>query len=504
VDGYRELIDRVHDCIDRHVPHGSVVLIASKGDDRLTRLAGHRAWHFPRDGEGLYAGHYPAHSGEALTHLRQLYAKGAQYLCFPWTSHWWLEHYGELASHLSASHELILSQHGTCVIYALRDSSAFDAFELPSEIDRRSGGSDGYRYGDGGGDGDEREPIERITLTPPPRTVRRAPRVLTILARYGTEQYAGAEREFAELFGRQMPAVDRDVLVVDNARPRHAVEDRADGTTVIGGDNSAREFSAFDCAIDFIGSRIWSYDLVHFATSAFNRLYVAYLDRFDTRLLEALTGRAVCVGHIDCYNEPVDVLTYRSQHWIRSCFFFMPPAEVRALGSFVSVNDPARFFSGDPGEPFREDAPISHRYREYITNWLTGGDIGQGVEWHSTFALTRETLPEFEQKTRAILNEQLLGIRLRAMGCRVIDVTWLSAMLRHSAPHDITWNTPWREQLANRDRDVVAPPAPPRVQPAEIRHGRAAATAAAGFGTAATTRRMAARDAFSGDGVAAE
>jgi hypothetical protein len=501
VDGYRELIDRVHDCIDRHVPHGSVVLIASKGDDRLTRLAGHRAWHFPRDAQGLYAGHYPAHSGEALTHLRQLYAKGAQYLCFPWTAHWWLEHYHELASHLSASHDLILSQHGTCVIYALRESSAFDAFELPHEIERRGDGDD-----DDVGDRDgveKRKPLERLTLTAPPRTIRRAPRVLTILARFGTEQYANAEREIAELFGRQMPAIDRDILVVDNARPRHAVDEREDGTIVIGGDNSAREFSAFDRAIDFIGSRIWSYDLVHFATSAFNRLYVAYLERFNTRLLETLVDRAVCVGHIDCYNEPVDVLTYRSQHWIRSCFFFMPPTEVRALGSFVSVNEPARFFSGDPGEPFRADAPISHRYREYITNWLTGGDIGQGVEWHSRFALTHETLPEFEQKTRAILNEQLLGIRLRAMGCRAIDVTWLSAMLRQRAPHDIAWNTPWREQLANRDRDVVAPPAPTRVHPAEIRHGRPAA-AAAGFGTAAIARRMTARDAHVADGVAAE
>jgi hypothetical protein len=437
------------------------VLIASKGDDRLTRLGGHRAWHFPRDAEGLYAGHYPAHSGEALAHLRQLYAKGAQYLCFPWTAHWWLEHYQELASHLAASHELIVSRHGTCIIYALRESAAFDAFELPHDIDPRYDGDDGADRGDsdrGHKDGGhEREPIERMTLASVTRTVRRAPRVLTILARFGTEQYATAEGEIAELFGRQMPAVDRDILVVDNARPRHAVEERGDGTTVIGGDNSAREFSAFDRAIEFIGSRIWSYDLVHFATSAFNRLYVAYLDRFDTRLLEALIERAVCVGHIDCYNEPVDVLTYRSQHWIRSCFFFMPPAEVRALGSFVSVNQPARFFSGDPAEPFRADAPISHRYREYITHWLTGGDIGQGVEWHSRFALTRETLPEFEQKTRAILNEQLLGIRLRAMGCRAIDVTWLSAMLRHRAPQDIPWNTPWREQLANRDRDVVAP-----------------------------------------------
>jgi hypothetical protein len=444
VDGYRELIERVHDCIDRHVPHGSVVLIASKGDDQLTRLSGHRAWHFPRNAEGLYAGHHPADSVEAIAHLRQLYDKGAQYVVFPWTSHWWLEHYQQLSAHLASSHQLIASTHGICVIYELRESPAFDAFSAPEAIDRRGHAED------------DEEVVEPIRLAAP-AIVRRTPRVLTILARHGTEQYPHAEREIAEIFGRQMPAVDRSVLVVDNARPRHAIEERADATTVIGGDNSAREFSAFDRAIDFVGSDIWSYDLVHFATSAFNRLYVAYLDRFGTRLLETLVERAACVGHIDCYNEPVDVLTWRSQHWIRSCFFVMPPAEARALGSFVSVTDPARFFSGDPHEPFRADAPLCPRYREYITSWLTGGDIGQGVEWHSRFALTRETLPEFEHKTRAILNEQLLGIRLRAMGCHLVDVTWLSTMLRHHAPHEIAWQTPWREQIANRDRDVVEP-----------------------------------------------
>ncbi len=139
VDGYRELIDRVHrlhrparaarvGCADREQGRRS-----ADAPCRASRLALSARCGRP------YAGHYPAHSGEALTHLRQLYAKGAQYLCFPWTAHWWLEHYHELASHLSASHELILSQHGTCVIYALRESAAFDAFALPREIDRRDG-----------------------------------------------------------------------------------------------------------------------------------------------------------------------------------------------------------------------------------------------------------------------------------------------------------------------------------------------------------------------------
>jgi hypothetical protein len=146
----------------------------------------------------------------------------------------------------------------------------------------------------------------------------------------------------------------------------------------------------------------------------------------------------------------------------------LPPAEVKALGSFVSVADGTPFFSGNPDAPFRADAPISSRYREYITQWLTGEGVGQGVSWHSKFALTRETLPTFEQKARAIVNEQLLSIRLQALGCHLIDVTWLSKMLRRYNASEVPLSTPWREQLANRDRDArVLTDAPPeRIQAA--------------------------------------
>jgi hypothetical protein len=447
---YRDVIAQVHDCIRRHVPRGSVVLVASKGDDQLTRLDGYRAWHFPRGEAGVYAGHHPGSSAEAVMHLRQLFAKGAQYLVFPSTALWWLDHYRELAKHLRAAHVTTATREGVCVIFELRESAAFDAFHVQDTGDESMH------------ERSSRAGAVLVDLAPPQAPARL--RVLSILARFGTQQYPHCDREIADIFARQMPTVDRTTLIVDNALPRDVVE-RSAGMTLLGGDNSAREFSAFDRAIAFVGSDIWGYDLVHFATSAFNTLYVAYLDRFETRVLQAIAGRPVCVGHVDCYNEPVDVLTYRSQHWIRSCFFFLPPAEVKALGSFVSVQDATPFFSGDPAHPFRADAPISGRYRDYITQWLTGGDIGQGVEWHSSFAVTRDTVKNFEEKTRAILNEQLLGIRLRALGCPLVDVTWLSMNLRHKSPSEIAWRTSWREQLANRDRDAIrlADPALERV-----------------------------------------
>jgi hypothetical protein len=275
-------------------------------------------------------------------------------------------------------------------------------------------------------------------------------RVITIFVRTGTVNYATAEQELDALFRSQLPGVERDVVVVDTALPVGVVE-RQPGRAVIGGDNSAREFSAMDSGLSFIGHDIWRYDLVNLTTAAFRQLYTDYLDRFVPDVLAAIAGRPVCLGHIDCYNEPIEVGGCVSQHWIRTSCVFLPPTELKMLGRLVSVRDRERWFGGDPAAPFRPDAPLSTTYRRFITDWLTGKDIGQGVTWHSGFALDQASLIVFEQKAMAILNEHLFGLRLRAAGCRTIDVTWLSGQLARSTA-EVDWDTPWWRQLADRDR----------------------------------------------------
>src|SRR4051794_30414525 len=168
-------------------------------------------------------------------------------------------------------------------------------------------------------------------------------RVLSILVRHGVERYPEAEPQIDAIFAGQLRHLERDVIVVDNALPGETVE-RHGARTLIGGDNRVREFTGFDRALRLAGVDLATYDLVHFATSAFNTLYTSYLERFTPAVLDAVVGRPVCLGHIDCYNEPVRVRLYASQHWVRSCFFFLPPSMVRALGSFVSEGDGRRFF----------------------------------------------------------------------------------------------------------------------------------------------------------------
>ena len=189
-------------------------------------------------------------------------------------------------------------------------------------------------------------------------------------------------------------------------------------------------------------------------TSAFEQLYTAYLERFRPEVLMAISGARVCLGHIDCYKSAIRILSYRSQHWLRSCFLMLPVTELLVLGSFVSAGGRAPWFSGRAEDPFAPDAPLCATYRQYLLDWLLGKDIGQGVTWHRTLVLDEAGLEMFEQKARTILNEHLLGIRLRAAGCRLIDVTWLSTVL--SGGGAVNWDTPWWVQLSERDRDAIS------------------------------------------------
>jgi hypothetical protein len=279
-------------------------------------------------------------------------------------------------------------------------------------------------------------------------------RILTLFARHGTAKYSEALEELHVFYRKRLPLVHHEVLVVDNALDE--TYGRASKDRIIAGSNRSWEFSAWDEGLAHIGQRVWDYDLVHLVTSAFRTLYTRYLDRFDEDMLESIAGRAAAVGHIDYYNEPVEVLGNRTQAWIRTSFVFLPPAELATLGSLVCVNGPGEFFSENHEHPFRKDAPLSENYRQYILDWLTGPGTGQGVVWHSRFEVTRELLPHFQAKVLAMLNEQMLAVRLRRQGCALVDATWLATRAAGGNLAAALRPIPcWRVQLARRDTDAV-------------------------------------------------
>jgi hypothetical protein len=96
------------------------VAVVSKGDEELLKAAGQNAWYFPQtlDGEPTWA--HPVNSLAAIAHVEALRLKGADFLLFPGTACWWLEHYDALRKHLRKRYQE-LPRHDACRIFDLRE-----------------------------------------------------------------------------------------------------------------------------------------------------------------------------------------------------------------------------------------------------------------------------------------------------------------------------------------------------------------------------------------------
>ena len=116
---YQDLVTRVRDCASRTIPPGGRVLVVSKGDDLLLQLGTCHAAHFPQETDGRYAGYYPSNSTAATEHLEALRGRGAEYLLFPSTAMWWLDHYADFRRHLHSRYRVLASEPA-CVIFSLR------------------------------------------------------------------------------------------------------------------------------------------------------------------------------------------------------------------------------------------------------------------------------------------------------------------------------------------------------------------------------------------------
>ena len=119
VPEYRRLVEEIRSLACKCLPERATVLVAGKGDDDLTDLDGRRAWHFPGDDGGAYAGHHPADGREAIERLEAQCARGARFLLLTRATLWWLDHYLEFRRHLESRYRVHARRDGVCLIYQL-------------------------------------------------------------------------------------------------------------------------------------------------------------------------------------------------------------------------------------------------------------------------------------------------------------------------------------------------------------------------------------------------
>ena len=130
---YQFVRGRVREIVSSRLPPEAAVIVASRGDEELLRFPRHQGWHFPQTDDGVYAGHYPADSEEAIAELERLRARGGEYFLLPNTSLWWLDHYSELRSHLEERYPEVVRDEA-CVVFDLCFSARTEPYERASTL----------------------------------------------------------------------------------------------------------------------------------------------------------------------------------------------------------------------------------------------------------------------------------------------------------------------------------------------------------------------------------
>jgi hypothetical protein len=97
---YLKEIFHVRQVVQALVPAGAAVIVASRGDEELLQFEGRNGWHFLQTDNGVYAGHYPGDSTDAVAQLEALREKGSDYFLLPNLAFWWLDTYPGLRHHL--------------------------------------------------------------------------------------------------------------------------------------------------------------------------------------------------------------------------------------------------------------------------------------------------------------------------------------------------------------------------------------------------------------------
>jgi glycosyltransferase involved in cell wall biosynthesis len=121
--GYHNLVRQIHEVVSQVVPRDGVVMVVSKGDEELVKFDGRKGCHFPEAAGGGYAGYHPRDSAAAIEGLEASRAKGRQFLLFPGTALWWLDHYDGFRIYLEARYSKLWDDR-SCLLYDVRQSLA--------------------------------------------------------------------------------------------------------------------------------------------------------------------------------------------------------------------------------------------------------------------------------------------------------------------------------------------------------------------------------------------
>ncbi len=205
---------------------------------------------------------------------------------------------------------------------------------------------------------------------------------------------------------------NKQYVVVDNKLGTGYCEPINENTVLIGSDNRAWEFSAFDDGLKYVRENI-EYDAVLFCNDSWENpgaggsidLIINNQSLKNCVEKNRFISNTVSEKHVYLELDKNDVSS-----WSRSHCFMLPKKMLNHLKNIQTydVNFVDKCIEKEVSKPyFKKDAPLNNSLRQLIINWLSG-------YWHSAFVL-ENNWDLFKMKTLAFFNEISLSRRVREL-----------------------------------------------------------------------------------------
>ncbi len=237
-------------------------------------------------------------------------------------------------------------------------------------------------------------------------------------------------REFLSACLGRWRGLDWTVVEIDNQqceRPWEPAAAAAGRWFTVGGDNDCAEFSGLDRGWHESARRLGEdFDFILLTNDALlNSKPADQVERLEEELIRQAVSGGVAIGWIDTFArvsprpldtclKPMRLLGRPLRRWLCSAFLILPLAVFRRVIPLAAVSDTAAIY-GDFERPFRSGCGLSRNYQQFLLDH-------QARKWYRRYRLSAETFPTFKAKTRSIINEHLLAVRLLATGADWLDL----------------------------------------------------------------------------------
>jgi hypothetical protein len=248
---------------------------------------------------------------------------------------------------------------------------------------------------------------------------------------------------FKNLF-KYVTNVDFDYLVIDNYNEGDWVIKRKVKETIIGGDNSYREFSGWTKGYKYILEQEQSYDFIVLSNDKYDINVDQYSVAINDPVFSLIKSENLVAGNFYFRNalpRPLSYILFRperyvingngSRYWVRSNFIISSYKLWTKVDMCILRKE--MFFTAQYNDlPFRQPSGISQLLQDRIINYLCPqGKYNAELTWHSRFVLGPKTFDLFVDKATAILNELWLTMKLQKCKIQIVDFRLLAKLDNH-------------------------------------------------------------------------